>query len=120
MVGDRRRAVDGAPAGRPGRYLVADEALGQRVRERTVGEMIEAARAAGAPVERREAVRPPSMSSPGSRPRSAGSQIDARARAADGLYAAGPDAGGISTGGWASALASALVLGKIAAEDALS
>jgi hypothetical protein len=27
--------------------------------------------------------------------------------------------GGISTGGWSSALASALVLGRVAAEDAL-
>jgi len=49
-----------------------------------------------------------------------GIQIDGRARAADGLYAAGADAGGISTGGWSSALASALVLGKLAAEDAIS
>jgi len=38
----------------------------------------------------------------------------------DGLYAAGADAGGISTGGYASGLASALVLGRQAAETALS
>ncbi len=37
----------------------------------------------------------------------------------DGLYAAGADAGGISTGGWASGLASALVLGIVAAESAV-
>jgi hypothetical protein len=36
----------------------------------------------------------------------------------DGLYAAGADAGGISTGGYASGLASALVLGRAAAESA--
>ena len=45
--------------------------------------------------------------------------MDERARAADGLWAAGADVGGISTGGWSSALAAALVLGKIAAESAV-
>jgi fumarate reductase flavoprotein subunit len=51
-----------------------------------------------------------------------GLRIDDRARVvgADGLWAAGADAGGISTGGYASGLASALVLGLTAAEDALS
>jgi len=51
-----------------------------------------------------------------------GLQIDNRARVvgAEGLWAAGADAGGISTGGYASGLASALVLGLTAAEDALS
>jgi succinate dehydrogenase/fumarate reductase flavoprotein subunit len=34
----------------------------------------------------------------------------------DGLYAAGADAGGIATGGYASGLAAALVLGRAAAE----
>ncbi len=36
----------------------------------------------------------------------------------EGLYAAGADAGGISAGGYASGLASALVLGVTAAESA--
>jgi succinate dehydrogenase/fumarate reductase flavoprotein subunit len=44
---------------------------------------------------------------------------DERARAAEGLWAAGADVGGISTGGWSSALAAALVLGLAAAEDAV-
>ncbi len=55
-----------------------------------------------------------------------GLRIDDRARVlgadggpVDGLYAAGADAGGISTGGWASGLASALVLGLTAAESAV-
>ncbi|HET7758684.1 MAG TPA: FAD-binding protein [Gaiellaceae bacterium] len=55
-----------------------------------------------------------------------GLRIDDRARVVtsegqslEGLYAAGADAGGISTGGYASGLASALVLGRAAAEDAL-
>jgi predicted oxidoreductase len=36
----------------------------------------------------------------------------------EGLYAAGADAGGIATGGYASGLASALVFARIAAETA--
>jgi fumarate reductase flavoprotein subunit len=49
-----------------------------------------------------------------------GLRIDERARVAgtEGLWAAGADAGGISTGGYSSGLASALVLGLTAAEDA--
>jgi predicted oxidoreductase len=37
----------------------------------------------------------------------------------DGLYAAGADVGGVSTGGYASGLATALVLGRIAGESAV-
>jgi fumarate reductase flavoprotein subunit len=50
-----------------------------------------------------------------------GLRIDERARVVgtDRLYAAGADAGGISTGGYASGLAAALVFGRIAAESAL-
>lgn len=47
-----------------------------------------------------------------------GVQIDERARAGDGVWAAGVDVGGISNGGYASGLAQALVLGLTAAEDA--
>ena len=53
--------------------------------------------------------------------------IDERARVLSGngnpiggLYAAGADVGGISTGGYSSGLAAALVFGRIAAEQALS
>jgi fumarate reductase flavoprotein subunit len=51
-----------------------------------------------------------------------GLRVDEHARVvgAEGLYAAGADAGGISTGGYASGLASALVLGLAAAEHAVS
>ena len=100
------------------RYVVPDEALGEPVRERTVGEVIEAARAAGAPVERRDGETVVEVVA-GITTTLGGVAIDARARAADGLWVAGADAGGISTGGWSSALASALVFGRIAAEDAL-
>jgi len=47
-----------------------------------------------------------------------GVKVDGRARAADGVWVAGVDAGGISNGGYASGLAQALVLGLVAAEDA--
>jgi succinate dehydrogenase/fumarate reductase flavoprotein subunit len=50
-----------------------------------------------------------------------GLRIDERARVVgtDDLHAAGADVGGISTGGYASGLAAALVFGRIAAESAL-
>jgi succinate dehydrogenase/fumarate reductase flavoprotein subunit len=47
-----------------------------------------------------------------------GIKIDTRARATDGIWVAGVDAGGFSNGGYASGLAQALVLGLVAAEDA--
>ena len=47
-----------------------------------------------------------------------GVRVDTRARAADGVWVAGVDAGGVSNGGYASGLAQALVLGLAAAEDA--
>jgi fumarate reductase flavoprotein subunit len=99
-------------------YVVPDEALGERVRERRVGEAVAAAEAAGAPVERRDGATRVEVVA-GITSTLGGIRVDARARAADGLWAAGADVGGISTGGWASALASALVLGRIAAEDGL-
>jgi succinate dehydrogenase/fumarate reductase flavoprotein subunit len=99
-------------------YLVPDEALGEAVRERTVGEVIEAARTAGAPVERLDGATRVEVVA-GITTTLGGIRVDERARAADGLWAAGADVGGISTGGWSSALASALVLGRVAAEDAL-
>lgn len=99
-------------------YTVPDGALGEPVRERTVGEVIETARLAGAPVERRAgATRVEVVAAITST--LGGIVVDERARAAEGLWAAGADVGGISTGGWSSALASALVLGLAAAEDAV-
>jgi succinate dehydrogenase/fumarate reductase flavoprotein subunit len=100
-------------------YVVPDEALGEHVRERTVGEVIEAARSAGAPVERLDGATRVEVVA-GITTTLGGIRVDTRARAADGLWAAGADVGGISTGGWSSALASALVLGRVAAEDALA
>jgi succinate dehydrogenase/fumarate reductase flavoprotein subunit len=101
------------------RYIVSDDVLDQPVYDRTVGGVIEAARQAGAPVKRRDGETVVEVVA-GITSTLGGIKIDDQARAADGLYAAGVDAGGISTGGWSSALASALVLGKLAAESALS
>src|SRR5918996_1247719 len=93
-------------------------ALGEPVREGTVAGGIATAEAAGAPVERRDGATRVEVVA-GITSTLGGIRVDARGRAADGLWAAGADVGGISTGGWASALASALVLGRVAAEDAL-
>ena len=99
-------------------YLVADEVLGERVRETSVGELVAAARAAGGPVERRDG-RTAVAVVPGITTTLGGLRIDARARVGDGLFACGADVGGISTGGYSSGLAAALVFGRIAAEAAL-
>jgi hypothetical protein len=48
-----------------------------------------------------------------------GLSVDHDLRAADGVYAAGADAGCVMTGGASSGLAAALVLGRTAAERAL-
>ncbi|HXV57997.1 MAG TPA: FAD-binding protein [Gaiellaceae bacterium] len=99
-------------------YVVPDAALGEPVRERTVGDLVEAARRAGAPVERVDgATRVEVVAAVTTT--LGGIRVDQRGRAAEGLWAAGADAGGVSTGGWSSALAAALVLGLRAAEDAV-
>lgn len=107
-------------------FTVDNAALAERVRDRTVGEMIEAAREAGAPVEKQED-RVRVLVRAGVTQTLGGIRVDERARVLDeqgepvgGLFAAGADAGGISTGGWSSGLATALVLGLVAAESALS
>jgi fumarate reductase flavoprotein subunit len=99
-------------------YQVTEGALSRRVRDRTVGDMIEAARAAGAPVERRDGTLIIEVAA-AITTTLGGIRVDERAQAADGLFAAGADAGAISTGGYSSGLAAALVLGKIAAEEAV-
>jgi succinate dehydrogenase/fumarate reductase flavoprotein subunit len=122
-------------------YVVDARALRERVRERTVADMVEAARAAGGDVRPAgelpfalpaspKLVEPPFVAV---RVRTAvthtigGLRIDARASVLDAagevvpeLHAAGADAGGIFTGGYGSGLAAALVFGRIAAETALT
>ncbi len=102
-------------------YRVHEENLGERVRERTVAEMIEAARKAGA-VVREEPPFTSVLVQASVTQTLGGIQVDEHARVvgAEGLYAAGADVGGISTGGYSSGLAAAVVFGRIAAETALS
>jgi succinate dehydrogenase/fumarate reductase flavoprotein subunit len=112
-------------------YVLDDEGLAQRVRDRTVAELCAAAPTAtdpselpfAAPAGARVAVRVAAAITH----TIGGLRIDERARVVrgdgspiDGLLAAGADVGGISTGGYASGLAAALVFGRIAAESAAS
>jgi fumarate reductase flavoprotein subunit len=99
-------------------FRVPRAALGERVRDRTVGEMVDAAEAAGAPV-RREAEHVTVETVAGITTTLGGLRIDGAARAAPGVFACGADAGGLATGGYASGLAAALVFGRIAARAAL-
>jgi succinate dehydrogenase/fumarate reductase flavoprotein subunit len=111
-------------------YLLDAPALDARVRDRTVAEMV----AAAPPEARVEPIDLPFEAPPGTvaavRVVAAithtigGLRIDDRARVLRGddspvdcLYAAGVDVGGVATGGYASGLAQALVLGLTAAES---
>jgi succinate dehydrogenase/fumarate reductase flavoprotein subunit len=126
--------VVAATARRPGAkafYVLDEAALGERVRDRTVADMVEAA-----PAESRVALGDLPFEPPAGAVRAVrvvasithtlgGLRVDGRARVLrddgtpiDALWAAGVDAGGIATGGYASGLAQALVLGLAAAEDA--
>jgi fumarate reductase flavoprotein subunit len=99
-------------------YTVPRERLAEGVRDRTVGEMIDAAERAGAPVAHRpEAVTVEVVA--GITTTLGGLRVDTSARAAPGVFACGADAGGIATGGYASGLAAALVFGRRAADAAL-
>jgi fumarate reductase flavoprotein subunit len=99
-------------------FRVPRAALGERVRDRTVGEMVEGAAAAGAPV-RREPEHVTVETVAGLTTTLGGLRIDGAARAAPGVFACGADAGGLATGGYVSGLAAALVFGRIAARAAL-
>lgn len=106
-------------------YVLDDAGLAQRVRDRTVADMVDLAPTKVAPSELPFAAPPDARVAvrvaPGITHTIGGLRIDERARVvgADGLFAAGADVGGISTGGYASGLAAALVFGRIAAESAL-
>jgi succinate dehydrogenase/fumarate reductase flavoprotein subunit len=114
-----------ATARRPGArayYVLDAAALRQRVRERAVADMVAAA---PTQLDPRELPFPPPAGAVAAVRVAAaithtvgGLRVDTRARTGvDGLWAAGADAGGIATGGYASGLAAALVLGLAAAED---
>jgi fumarate reductase flavoprotein subunit len=123
-------------------YVVDGRSLKVQIRGRTVGEMAVAAEAAGGTVRRAgtlsglalelpesEKLREPPFAAvhvmPGVTHTIAGLRVDGRARvlredgsAIESLWACGVDVGGISTGGYASGLAQALVFGLVAAEAA--
>jgi fumarate reductase flavoprotein subunit len=99
-------------------YILEPPVLDERVRDRTVREMVEAARTVGAPVETDDDGRIWVLVRAAVTQTLGGVAVDTEAHAADGLYVAGADVGGISTGGWSSGLATALVLGLVAAESA--
>jgi fumarate reductase flavoprotein subunit len=123
-------------------YVVDGRTLRERVRERTVAEMVDAADAAGGEVRhggtvgelglelpRSDKLREPPFAAvlvqAAVTHTIAGLRVDEHARLLDGegapiagIYAAGADVGGIATGGYASGLAAALVLGLVAAETA--
>jgi fumarate reductase flavoprotein subunit len=107
-------------------YVVDRDHLGRETPYGTVAEAIERVRAAGGTVEDRDGKVAVHVIAAVTHT-IGGLAIDEQARvvARDGapirgLYAAGVDAGGWSTGGYASGLAAALVLGLVAAEDAAS
>jgi fumarate reductase flavoprotein subunit len=99
-------------------FTVPRERLGERVRERTVAEMVDAAEEAGAPV-RRDDDDVTVETVAGVTTTLGGLAIDEHGRVVPGIFACGADAGGIATGGYASGLAAALVFGRIAARAAL-
>jgi succinate dehydrogenase/fumarate reductase flavoprotein subunit len=109
-------------ARRPGArawFVVPESALGERGRYGTVAEMIERARGLGAAVEQLdEGVRVEVVAA--ITQTLGGLRTDPHGRVAPGVWAAGGDVGGVATGGYMSNLASALVMGRRAAEDALS
>jgi hypothetical protein len=114
-------------AGRGGTawYVVDDGALAQQTPYGSVAECVERARAAGGTVVERDDGRLAVHVVAAVTHTIGGLRVDARARVLDengepleGLYAAGVDVGGIATGGYASGLAAALVLGLTAAESA--
>ncbi|HKR65456.1 MAG TPA: FAD-binding protein, partial [Thermoanaerobaculia bacterium] len=112
-------------------YVLDDTALAQTIRDRTVADMVATASTAVPPSEL--PFSPPSDArvavrvSPGITHTIGGLRVDdegrvlaeAGGRPIDGLFAAGADVGGISTGGYASGLAAALVFGLTAAETVL-
>ena len=108
-------------------YVVSPADLGRPTPYGTIAEAIERARTAGGTIVERTDGRLAVHVATAVTHTIGGLAIDERARVLDaggkpieGLYAAGVDAGGWSTGGYASGLAAALVLGLAVAEDLAS
>jgi succinate dehydrogenase/fumarate reductase flavoprotein subunit len=105
-------------------FVVEPNELGRQTPYGTVAEVIERAASAGGTVEERDGGSLAVHVVAAVTHTIGGLAIDDRARVLDrqgtpieGLYAAGVDAGGWSTGGYASGLAAALVFGLVAAEE---
>ena len=105
-------------------FVVDPNNLGRKTPYGTVAEVVERARSAGGTVEERGDGGLAVHVAAAVTHTIGGLVIDERARVLsetgnpiEGLYAAGVDAGGWSTGGYASGLAAALVFGRIAAEQ---
>lgn len=101
-----------------GTFVVARERLGETTPYGTVADAVAAAESAGGPVRRFEDRVEVDVVA-GVSTTLGGLAVDTSARVADGVFAAGNDAGGWATGGYASGLAAALVLGLVAAENAV-
>jgi fumarate reductase flavoprotein subunit len=108
-------------------YVVAPEHLDRPTPYGTVADAIGRVRLAGGTAEDRDDGRIAVHVTAAVTHTIGGIAIDERARVVGedgkpiaGLYAAGVDAGGVATGGYASGLAAALVLGLVAAEEAVS
>ena len=123
---DLVQAIARLPGGRA--WYVLDEAvLPVRVRDKTIGEMVEAARAVGGTVVSADEFGYPGRLAVrvfasvthtigGLHVDPAGRVLGEDGTPMAGLYACGVDVGGIATGGYASGLAAALVQGLTAAE----
>jgi succinate dehydrogenase/fumarate reductase flavoprotein subunit len=106
--------------GARGWLVVAPEKLAERTPYGSVAEQVAKAEAAGAEVRRAGTGAVSVHVAAAVTTTLGGLAVDERCRVADGVWAAGADAGGIAAGGYASGLAGALVTGRIAAEAALS
>jgi len=120
---DLVQAIANEPAGIAW-YVVEPAELAERVRDRTVGQMIDVAEELGADVRREpsgtvavKVAAAVTHTLGGLRVDEQARVLDVEGRPVDRLWAAGVDAGGIATGGYASGLATALVLGLAAAES---
>jgi fumarate reductase flavoprotein subunit len=105
-------------------FVVDPKNLGRKTPYGTVAEVVERARSAGGTVEERDDGSLAVHVVAAVTHTIGGLVVDERARVLskeetpiEGLYAAGVDAGGWSTGGYASGLAAAVVFGRIAAQE---
>ncbi len=100
------------------RFTVSEDRLATRVRDRTIGDMIGAAERVGARVARGGGTVAVDVVA-GITSTLGGLRADVHGQVAPNIFSAGSDIGGIASGGYASGLAAALVMGRVAADAAL-